>query len=156
MKFHLLKAFHLIAIVFWIGPGFGAYWILFRLGRELPEDKRRSLERYYEHVLRMEHLFFGAVLASGLGMLWTVGWNWLGLPWLRAKLCLVGAVFLIETGDIWLAHFLFRHLLRSGEPLNDSHWLRAFQIRRTFYTFTLPLMAALLLGIFYLAVAKTI
>lgn len=156
MSLEILKMSHLIGVVFWIGPGFGAYWILLRMSRKLRGEDIRYLEKYYEQTIRAEHFFFGIVLISGIGMWSILGWDLVRLPWLRTKLYLVGGIVLVEIVDIWLAHFLFRKLIRSQKDPGDASWNRAFKIRKFFYGVTLPIMAGLVLGIFYLAVVKYI
>lgn len=154
MNLELLKIIHLVAIVFWIGPGFGAYWILFRMSRRLGGEDLRYLEKYFEQSIRIEHFFFVIVLLSGVGMVSIMGWDMIELPWLRTKLYLIGGVLLVEIIDIWLAHFLFRKLIRSRKAPEEASWEQAFKIRRVFYGISLPLMIVLTLGIFYLAVVK--
>jgi len=97
MDYAILKLIHVSAVAL-SGSGFaarglaawkGAAWVRSRTARTLP------------------HLIDTVLLASALGMLWTIRLSPWALPWLRAKI--IGLVFYIGFGAIAL-----RRLRRQG------------------------------------------
>ena len=153
--FFYFKIIHFAALLFWLGPALGAYWILLKLKNGLDAIQQFQLEKYYEQVLRVEHVAFLVVISSGLGMLWATDWVWLAMPWMKIKLTLVGIIFLMEIFDIYLSHFYFLRLCCGGSNILSSEWSKYFSIKNLFYLISTPILFGLILTIVYLAVVKT-
>lgn len=142
-----------MALVLWLGPALGAYWILIR-SSQYSDIKRLEIERFYEEVLIVEHVAFLVLIATGFGI-----WNQLGIGlfevhWLNAKLALVAMIVIIELFDISFSHFYFRHLINKRYPIAADAWVSYFKVRKIFYNVAIPVLIALILGVLYLAVFK--
>ncbi len=60
-----LKFLHILALVFWLGPAFGGFWMVLRLQKILDKNTKPEMEKAYEEVLRIEHLSFLGLLMTG-------------------------------------------------------------------------------------------
>jgi len=112
-----LKLVHIGALVFWIGPTLGAWWMLRVANHRFGEPGMVSQHLYqaFLHVLWIEHSAFAVLLLSGAAMAWLQGW--FGQPWLTVKLLLVLAVVLpLELLDIWLGHVRLPRLFHHRHP----------------------------------------
>ncbi|MGB5538315.1 MAG: hypothetical protein WBN08_20710 [Thiogranum sp.] len=80
-----LKLIHIGALVFWIGPTLGAWWMLRVANHRFGEPGMVSQHLYqaFLHLLWVEHGAFIALLLSGAAMAWLQGW--FGQPWLTVK-----------------------------------------------------------------------
>lgn len=152
--FEILKVLHLILIAAWLGPAFGAYWILITLGRELGPDLRLRLERRYEQVLRAEHVCFLLLLVSGVALIHVAGWGYLQEGWLQRKLVLVALIILIEIGDIVVSNILCQRLLRQQISVENPVWKRWDKLRFRFYCVTVPVLAVLIPWVMLIAVRR--
>jgi len=113
----LLKLVHIGALVFWIGPALGAWWMLqvanHRFGE--PGMVSQHLYRAFLRALWVEHIAFAALLLSGASLAWLHGW--FGAPWLQLKLLLVCAVVVpLEVFDIWFGHVRLPALFHHRHP----------------------------------------
>lgn len=116
-SFNLVKLVHIGALVFWIGPTLGAWWMLrvanYRFGE--PGIVSQFLYQVFLHLLWVEHIAFAVLLLSGASLAWLHGW-W-GASWLDVKLLLVFAVVVpLEIFDIWLGHVRLPGLFRHRHP----------------------------------------
>ncbi len=149
-----LKIIHILALILWLGPAIGAYWILLKMGDHVSSQQRLVMERAYEFVLRVEHFAFLIVIASGLGLLHVIGSVFLKVDWFLTKLYLIAGIVLIEIFDIYLSHFLFRRLIRkSGEPSSQA-WKQFTKNRNIFYFISVPILLFLVIAILYLVIFK--
>jgi len=100
--FVVLKILHIGSLIFWLGPSFGAWFVLLALRKHEGEitPATHLAYRIFIKMLILEHVAFVALIASGIGMACLVfGFN---QPWLQWKLLIV--LFLIvplEILDIW-------------------------------------------------------
>lgn len=152
--FSFYKILHILSFVLWFGPAIGAYWIVLRLGKELKVQEMSRLEKYYEQVLRFEHVALLLLLGSGVGMIGELGLSYFKAPWIQAKLYLVGGIVLIEIFDIWFSHIFFRKFIKRGDLVTDSEWKKFLKWRMIFYWIVVPPLFFLVLGIVYLAVVR--
>jgi uncharacterized membrane protein len=105
----LLKVVHIGALVLWIGPTLGAWWMLRLASHRFGEPGMVSQYLYqaFLDMLCLEHGACAALLLSGAAMAWLHGW--FGQPWLQVKLLLVlSLVVPLEVVDIWLGHVRLR------------------------------------------------
>lgn len=152
MIYPYLKLIHVAALVLWLGPAIGAYWILIRLGPSLGSADRIVLEKRFEEVLRFEHVMFIALIASGAGLYFVGGWSLEGDPWLLAKLLLVGEIALVEAFDVWISHVMFRKAAQDGN--GEAAFARFFETRRKFYLVAIPVLAVSVPVILHMATVK--
>lgn len=148
------KLVHLAALVLWIGPPLGAYWLLY--AAYASKDGARILwtERAVEQVLVVEHLAFVVLLGSGAFLVWASGGALLVMPWMLKKLALVAGVVAFELADGYLAHHVLHRLLRLEDPLGTREWARAERLRRRLGYAAALVGLILIPGIFYFAVSK--
>jgi hypothetical protein len=153
-----LKLVHIGALVFWIGPTLGAWWMLRVANQRFGEPGMVSqhLYRAFLRLLWVEHIAFVTLLASGASLAWLHGW--FGQPWLNAKLLLVLAVVLpMELLDIWLGHVRLPRLFHHRHPsrpysAKESALLALYHGRLT--RIALWVMPLAVTGIIWLAVGK--
>lgn len=153
MSYSIYKLIHLIAMVLWLGPALGAYWILVRANK-YPDIKRLEIEKFYEEVLVIEHIAFLVLIATGFGIWSQLGISLFEVYWLNVKLTLVAMIVIIELFDISFSHFYFRHLMNKRYPFTADAWVSYFKVRKVFYNVAIPVLIALILGVLYLAVFK--
>ncbi len=165
MGYVLAKIVHVFAVVLWIGPPLGAYYLVFRAYQEaVPGNDREGapgslarlvwVERHTEHVLRLEHAAFAALIISGLFMVYATGWNYLRAGWLQWKLGLFGLVLVFEMFDMWVSHRLLRRVLGAGNPKTHPQWSKAERARWWLVVLGAPVGMLLVPAIVVLAVAK--
>ena len=157
MDYALLKLVHLLAVVLWIGPPLGAYYILFAAHRDSggdgAADRILFAERAAERVLLFEHIALVILVVSG-GLLVFIGpWQLFGTPWLAKKMILFAGVLLFEVFDIWLAHVVFARLLKAG-TVTGAEFARADKKRRVLAGFGGIVFFGLIPAMFYLAIVK--
>jgi hypothetical protein len=115
--FNLTKLVHIGALIFWIGPTMGAWWMLRAANYRFDEPGMVSqfLYQVFLRLLWVEHLAFAVLLSSGAAMAWLHG-RW-GASWLEMKLVLVFTVVVpLELVDIWLGHIRLPALFRHRHP----------------------------------------
>jgi uncharacterized membrane protein len=155
VSYALLKVVHLLALVAWIGPPLGAYFLLATAWREGDEERIAWSERQTERVLRVEHGALLVWLLSGVGLLWTSEWAWLQAPWMHAKLALVGVVLAFEAYDIHHAHRVSRRVFASDVPRAHGDYARMVRGRVLLIRLALG-MGVVIPLIFWLAVRKAV
>ncbi len=133
----LLKLLHIGALVLWIGPTLGAWWMLRHATQQFGEPGMVSQYLYYVFLdlLWLEHAAFVVLLITGLFTAWLN--QWLGQPWLTLKLMVIGTTILpLELMDIWLGHVrlpqLF-HLRHPSRPYSarEAALLHLYHVRLT-------------------------
>ncbi|MFO1464301.1 MAG: DUF2269 family protein [bacterium] len=154
MIYFYLKTLHVIALVAWLGPAFGAYWLLIRMKRAETGKDNALLEKFYEEVVLGEHLAFLVLVGSGIAMVYVLGFDAIRQPWLTKKLYLVGGILLIEVFDFWIGNVAYRRIVRERRGPDNPEWKRWIKRRNAFYFLTIPLFAGLSLAVIYLAVLK--
>jgi len=149
------KMLHIVALIAWLGPACGAFWILVRMGRMQGFSDQFELEEFYQEVILIEHVAFIFLIGSGVGMLYSIGFDAVHQPWLMQKLYLVGIIFFIEIFDVWISHVSFARARKKFQiDPHSAAWSRWLKKRRVFYFLTIPLIAGLSLAIIDLAVLK--
>ena len=115
-----LKLLHIAALIFWIGPTLGAWWLLLAGTRHFGEPTPVSyfLYRAFLKTLWLEHAALGVLIASGFALAYynqAFGWTWL-----QAKLILIVLVVVpLESVDIWLSHVRLPQLFAADRvPLS--------------------------------------
>ena len=112
--FFLLKMTHIAALIFWLGPSLGAWWIVRGFRQRYPDDSEESLlaHRLFITALTLEHVAFVALLLSGIAMVMVFSFHW--QPWLQWKIMII-AIFLIplEAADIYWGNIKLARLLKS-------------------------------------------
>ena len=154
MSYSLAKVVHVVAVVLWIGPPLGAYYLLVQAHRGRDPARIVWAERHCERVLIAEHVAFLVLVVSGLLMLYSVDWTLLEQGWMRAKLHLVALVVLFEAFDMWLAHVVFRKLLATDAEVGSPPWRKASRMRLVLAGAGMLIVVVILPAIFWFAVAK--
>ncbi|MBI4817843.1 MAG: DUF2269 family protein [Deltaproteobacteria bacterium] len=125
MSYPLLKLFHLVSAILWIGPALGAYAFLVAAHRDpTMADRLEWIETTCERVLRVEHVAFIGLVISGFLLMAIGGWS-AESPWLFKKLLLFVFVFAFEGFDVWVSHVaLPRALSKDSEARARADALR--------------------------------
>jgi uncharacterized membrane protein len=111
-----LKFLHIVAVILWIGPPLGAYYLVDQAHRRRDEATFQWCQMMSERVLVIEHIAFVVLIATGVFIVQQSDWALLAVPWMRKKLLCVAAVLLFEIYDIWYSHFFVRrHLAGTRE-----------------------------------------
>lgn len=155
MDYIFAKLIHIVAMILWIGPPLGAYYIVYQTHRTGDPERLVWAERLAERVLRIEHVAFVFLIGSGVYILYCTGWGFLSLPWLRKKLMLFGGVLLFELFDIWVSHWALKKVLEAPEPHLHPDWPRAERLRFWLAALGVPVGTILIPGILYFAIAKS-
>ncbi len=132
-----LKLLHIGALIFWIGPTLGAWWMLRSANHHFGEPGMVSQYLYYVFLdlLWVEHIAFALLLITGVLMAWFN--QWFGQPWLTLKLILIGSIILpLEIMDIWLGHVRLPQLFHSRHPsrpysAHEAALLHLYHVRLT-------------------------
>lgn len=152
------KLVHLASLICWLGPSLGGWWML-RLGnRQFGEPGMASQFLYlvFFKLVHIEHIAFGSLLCSGLGM--ALVSHGLSQHWLILKLLLLVTIVVpIEAVDIWFGNFRLPQLFKQRHPVRpysrqEQHLLLMYHQR--FVPFALLLLPPALLAMFWLAVSK--
>lgn len=154
-----LKLIHIGALMFWIGPALGGWWML-RLANHRFGEPGMVSQFFYQAFLRLlwvEHVAFVCLLASGGALAAVQGW--FGQSWLTAKLVVVVCIIVpMEATDIWLGHVRLPALFRQRHPSRpysrEESGLLAFYHGR-FTGLALWTMPAAVTAVLWLAVSKT-
>lgn len=157
-SYNAVKLVHLGALVFWIGPTLGAWWMLRVANHRFGEPGMVSQHLYqaFLHLLWVEHMAFAALLLSGASLAWLHGW--FGESWLSLKLALVIVVVVpFELVDIWLGHIRLPRLFHQRHPsrpysAQESELLHLYHERLTRIAWWV--MPVAVTTIIWLAVAK--
>lgn len=117
MLMALLKWLHLGALLLWIGPTLGAWWLLrcanYRFGD--PGLVSQYLYRAFLHLLWLEHAALALLLGSGLALAWAQ--HSFSADWLQYKLMLVLLIIVpLEVIDIWFGHIRLPRLFHERHP----------------------------------------
>ena len=155
--FVALKILHIGALIFWLGPSLGAWFVLLALRKHVGEitPAAHLAYRIFIKTLILEHIAFVALLASGIGMACLVyGFN---QPWLQWKLFII--VFLIvplEILDIWYGNIKLPQIFaRLNEAGYDAKQTRTLHVYHAYVTRTaIAVIPISVLAIMWLVVAK--
>ncbi len=97
-----LKILHIGALIFWLGPSLGAWFMLMALRQREGEFTPATHLAYkvFIQMLILEHVAFVCLLASGIAMAALV--FGFAQPWLQWKLLIILLVIIpLEIADIW-------------------------------------------------------
>lgn len=155
--FFSLKLMHLGALIFWLGPSLGAWFVLQAIRKQLGEFTPASQLAYriFIKMLILEHIAFIALLATGIGMISCL-YNH-PAPWLQWKLLIVAVVIVpLEIIDIWYGNIklpvIFSKLNEAGY---DTRQLKTLQIYHRYVTgAAIAIIPISVLMIMWLVIAK--
>jgi uncharacterized membrane protein len=148
------KLVHVVGVIFWIGPPIGAYLMLARAHRSGDRARVRLLERETELVLRLEHVAFVVLLASGAAMVAVAGAGALQWPWLRFKLVAVAYIVAFEVLDVVVEHGVTRRVYAADDPRAHPEWGKMLARRKLLALAALPVVVVALPAALWLAVTK--
>ena len=131
----VFKIVHFSALILWLGPGIGAWWMLrhalFRF--DDPSLVSHFFYRAFLRLMWLEHMALAVVLASGTVL--AVLTHAHESDWFRYKLLLVVLVVVpLEVVDIWYSHVRLpailcgRHPSRTYTPA-EGHTLHVYHNR---------------------------
>lgn len=154
----ILKLLHLGALLLWIGPTLGGWWLLRCANHRFGEPGMVSQYLYsvFLKLLWLEHAALVVLLGSGLAMAFL--YDWIGADWLYYKLILVVLVILpLELVDIWVGHRKLPALFNGRHPSRpysrrESRLLNFYH--RLFTPLALLLMPPGTAAIMWLAITK--
>lgn len=154
----VIKLVHFSALILWLGPGIGAWWML-RHALSRFDDPSMVSHFFYRMFLRLmwlEHLALAVVFASGLTL--AVLTQAYESDWFRYKLLLVVLVIVpLEVVDIWFSHVRLPAILCGRHPSRiytpaEGHTLHVYHNR--FTPAAILLLPATVLAIMWLAIGK--
>lgn len=155
--FVALKILHIGALIFWLGPSLGAWFVLIMMRKQLGEitPATHLAYRVFIKMLIVEHVAFVALMASGIGMASVVfGFN---QPWLQWKLLIILTLIVpLEILDIWYGNIklpaIFSRLNTTGY---DTQQTRTLHIYHTYVTrLAIAAIPVSVLAIMWLVIAK--
>ena len=153
-----LKLTHLAALILWLGPGIGAWWMLRRALFRFDDPSMVShfLYRAFLRLMWLEHIALAALLGSGatLALLTHAHES----DWLRYKLLLVALVVLpLEIIDIWFSHVRLPAIICGRHP-SQPYAAAEIQTLRTYHNRFTPaavlLLPVTIVVIMWLAIGK--
>lgn len=155
--FFALKILHLGALIFWLGPSLGAWFVLLATRKYLGEitPAAHLAYRIFIKLLVLEHIAFIALIGSGLGMAYLVfGFD---QPWLQWKLLIILLFVLpLEILDIWYGNIKLPQIFaRFNEAGYDPAQTRTLHIYHVYVTrAAIAIIPASVLAIMWLVIVK--
>ena len=127
----LLKTLHIAALIFWLGPALGAWFVLVgtKASTQYDNPTASTISRIFFHLITLEHIAFLILVSTGLGMAFK--FQLFSAPWLQQKLWIVFVLVIpLELIDIWLGNWmaakvskkLFKRESVSSFQRNCVHW----------------------------------
>lgn len=157
-EYTLIKLLHIGALLFWLGPPFGAWLVLKVVGDEnfQPGSTAGKVNRVFFYTIILEHIAFVLLLASGFYL--AMHYNWFGSEWLTQKLMIVAAVIIpLEVVDVllgnWVANRASRKLY-AGNPLKSWEAWGLKLYHGWFTRLALVVIPISVLLVMYLAIGK--
>lgn len=159
IEYGLAKIIHLAALVFWLGPPLGAWFVLKAVGSKefvsgSVEDK---VNKMFYLTLILEHVAFVVLIASGVYL--AVVFNMLSGAWLKQKILIISVIVVpLEILDVllgnWLANTASKKLYAGRVP---SQWeKRGLEIYHGIFTkIAILVMPLCVFALMYLATTKS-
>lgn len=155
--FVALKILHIGALIFWLGPSLGAWFVLLALRKHEGEITPATYLAYrvFIKMLILEHVAFVALIASGIGMACLVyGFN---QPWLQWKLLIILLLIVpLEIVDIWYGNIqlprIFSRFNAAGYDVNQTKTLHIYHSYVT--RIAIAAIPISVLAIMWLVIAK--
>lgn len=146
-----LKAFHLLGVIFWIGPLLGGWWMLARADKSGNPETIRWARKAFLPLVHIEHL--GLVVWAVFGIWMAVRMPYtMGFGWMHAKLAIVfGCIVPIEIWDMAVSHGMLPKALKAGD---DAAVEAAIAKHRTLCKFSVMFLIPAVIAIVVLAVAR--
>ncbi|MHC5021541.1 MAG: BamA/TamA family outer membrane protein, partial [Planctomycetota bacterium] len=146
-----LKAFHLLGVIFWIGPLLGGWWMVARADASGNAETIRWARKAFLPLVHLEHLGLVVWLTFGLWMAMRMPYT-LTFGWMHAKLAIVGGVIVpLELWDMVVSHVLLPRALRAGD---DAAADAAIAKHRMLCKVSVMFLIPAVIGIVVLAVAR--
>ncbi|MDO3387166.1 hypothetical protein QWI17_15065 [Gilvimarinus sp. SDUM040013] len=157
-EYTLVKLVHLGALIFWLGPALGA-WFVFKAVEDseyLAGSAGHKVSRVFFYTIVLEHIAFAVLLATGFYM--ALDYGWLGAEWLSQKLTIVMLVIVpLEVVDVvlgnWLANSATKKLY-AGAVLKPWEQVGLRLYHGAFTKLALLIMPLAVIAVMYLAIGK--
>jgi len=153
-----LKIVHLGALLLWLGPALGAWWML-RCAIHRFDDPGMVSHYFYRVFLRFvwfEHLALLVLLASGFALAGVT--QAFSTNWLQYKLLLVALVVIpLEIIDIWYSHVRLPAILHLRHPsrlYTTREQAALYFYHRHFTPAAILILPGTLIAILWLALGK--
>lgn len=155
--FFSLKLIHIGALIFWLGPSLGAWFVLLAMRKQLGEftPATHLAYRLFIKMLILEHIAFVVLLATGIGMIACLYDH--PAHWLQWKLLIVFAVIIpLEIADIWYGNIKLPQIFsRFNESGYDAQQLKTLHIYHQYVTgAAIAIIPISVLTIMWLVIAK--
>ncbi|VUD65045.1 hypothetical protein TDB9533_03465 [Thalassocella blandensis] len=155
--FYGLKMLHIGALIFWLGPSLGAWWVLRGVRHVYGDNERPSIisHRLFVNILLVEHVAFVALLLSGAAM--AIIFQFYSHAWLQWKLLIIVVLLLpLEFADIYWGNVKLARLFKVGEnSAEHPEYEKTLHVYHTVLTYSAMVIVPLsILMIFYLVIAK--
>lgn len=152
------KLVHLGALVFWLGPALGAWWVLRTVenGSYAPGSVAEKVSRVFYRTVIVEHVAFIVLLVTGFLM--ATQYGLMGTEWVRQKLAIVLLVVVpLEIVDVILGNWVASTAsskLYAGKPLSPWEKRGLSLYHGAFTKVALLVIPLSVLIIMYLATSK--
>ncbi len=155
-----LKLIHLGALVLWLGPALGAWWLLMSANRQFgdPSPMSQHLYKTFLKIVWLEHIALGVLLLSGFLYASLAEFSLSEIAWLKYKLIVIALFVLpLEAADIWFSHVKLQRLFSKHDPLQPYTQETAALLGFYHGIFTraaLVILPPAVIAIMWLAIAK--
>jgi uncharacterized membrane protein len=155
--FFSLKLIHISALIFWLGPSLGAWFVLLAMRKQQGEFTTAThlAYRIFIKMLILEHIAFVVLLATGISMIACLYDH--PASWLQWKLLIVVVVIIpLEIADIWYGNIklpqIFSHFNEAGY---DAQQIKTLHIYHQYVTrAAIAIIPISVLTIMWLVIAK--
>jgi len=155
--FFSLKLVHIGALIFWLGPSLGAWFVLLAMRKQQGEftPATHLVYRIFIKMLILEHIAFVVLLATGIGMIACLYDH--AAPWLQWKLLIVFAVIVpLEIADIWYGNIKLPQIFSTFNQhgYDEQHSKILFTYHRYVTGAAIVIIPLSVLAIMWLVIAK--
>ncbi|GLQ29989.1 hypothetical protein [Litoribrevibacter albus] len=155
----MLKLVHLGALVFWLGPPFGA-WLVLKFVAPLStytDPVAAKVSRVFYWTIILEHIAFAVLLITGFTL--ALKYGLMGAQWLDQKLLIVFLLVIpLEIIDVCLGNWIAARASKKlyGGQTVTSWERKGLEIYHGLFTkVALAIIPLAVLGIMYLAISKS-
>jgi hypothetical protein len=122
-KHNVLKLFHILGIVIWLGPSTGAYYMILFAHLSGQKATELWLRQHYLPFIHLETAGLLVILASGVLMVISALQAFLSQWWMKAKILTVISVFIpLELIQLYFYRSVLNPAFSTGRGVSDAIW----------------------------------